>query len=56
MDSRPFPQISCATCSKPVDLRIDLCADENGRAIHEDCYVKGLIFKIPKPNGSENSL
>jgi hypothetical protein len=32
MGSRPFPEISCALCSKPVDLLIDLSADENGKA------------------------
>jgi len=21
------------------DLSVDLCADENGKAVHEDCYV-----------------
>jgi hypothetical protein len=39
MASRPYPEISCILCRKPVDLRTDLCADENGKAIHEDCYV-----------------
>jgi len=39
MGSRPSLEISCTLCSKPVDLRTDLCADENGKAIHEDCYV-----------------
>ena len=39
MGSHPYPEISCILCRKPVDLRTDLCADENGKAIHEDCYV-----------------
>jgi hypothetical protein len=39
MGSRPFPEISCTLCSKPVDLRIDLYADENGRAVHKKCYI-----------------
>ena len=34
-----YPEISCAICSKPVDLRIDLYADENGRAVHKKCYI-----------------
>jgi hypothetical protein len=37
--ARPFPEIPCALCSKPLDLQTDLCADENGKAVHEDCYV-----------------
>ncbi len=50
MGSRPFPEISCAICSLPMDLRIDLCADENGKAIHEDCYCKRLFSESPKQN------
>jgi len=42
MDSYPLPEIPCALCSKPVDLLIDLSADENGKAVHEECYVKRL--------------
>jgi hypothetical protein len=42
MGSRPFPEISCIVCNKPMDLRIDLCADENGRAVHEECYVQRI--------------
>ena len=37
MASRPFPEIPCIVCSKPVNLGIDLCADENGKAVHEEC-------------------
>jgi hypothetical protein len=42
MGSRPVPEIPCALCRKPVDLLIDLSADENGKAVHEECYVKRL--------------
>jgi hypothetical protein len=38
MESSPFPEIPCVLCSKAVDLRTDLCADENGKAVHSDCY------------------
>jgi hypothetical protein len=47
MDS-PLHEISCLLCSKPVDLRIDLSADENGKAVHTECYVKSLT------NGNSN--
>jgi len=40
MGSRPFPETPCALCSKPVNLGVDLCADENGKAVHEACYVQ----------------
>lgn len=42
MGSRPSPKIRCALCSNPVDLGIDLCADENGKAVHEECYVQRI--------------
>jgi len=38
MGGHPFPPISCEICS--VDLRVDLSADENGKAVHQHCYVK----------------
>jgi hypothetical protein len=49
MGSRPFPEISCALCSKPVDLLIDLSADENGKAVHEECYVRRLTSSSSNP-------
>jgi hypothetical protein len=42
MGGHPFPEISCVLCSKTLDLQVDLCADESGNAIHEDCYVKRI--------------
>ena len=42
MKSRPFPEIPCAICNKPVDLSADLSADENGKAVHTECYVKRI--------------
>ena len=47
MGNRPFPETSCALCSKPVDLQSDLSADENGSAVHEDCYVNRIIGTLP---------
>ena len=35
----------CVECNKPVDLTIDLNADENGKAVHEDCCVGRLAQK-----------
>jgi hypothetical protein len=40
MGGHPFPEIPCALCNKAVDLSADLHADENGKAVHEDCYVR----------------
>ncbi len=40
MGGHPFPPISCEICSEQVDLSVDLSADENGKAVHEHCYIK----------------
>ena len=42
MNSPSFPEIPCVICSKPVNLQTDLCADENGKAVHADCYIKQI--------------
>jgi hypothetical protein len=42
MNSPPFPEIPCLICSKPVNLQTDLCADESGKAVHADCYIKRI--------------
>jgi hypothetical protein len=42
MGGQPVPGISCILCSKPVDLQTDLCSNENGMAVHEDCYVQQI--------------
>lgn len=36
------PQKRCIPCSKPVNLQSDLSADENGKAIHEECYIERI--------------
>jgi hypothetical protein len=38
----PFTVLHCAICSEPVDLTVDLSADEDGKAVHEDCYVRRI--------------
>jgi hypothetical protein len=40
--SRYLPEIPCGICRKPVDLQTDLCADESGKAVHTECYVKRI--------------
>ena len=49
MGSRPFPEIRCALCTKPVNLGVDLCADEHGAAVHEECYVQRIASSSSKP-------
>jgi hypothetical protein len=38
MGGHPSPEIPCKLCAKTVDLS----ADENGKAVHEDCYVEHI--------------
>ena len=49
MDGRSFPEIPCAVCSKPVNLKLDLSADENGKAVHTECYVKRITAAPGNP-------
>ena len=42
MGGHPLPETRCILCRKLVNLQSDLFADENGMAIHEECYVKGI--------------
>jgi hypothetical protein len=58
MGGRPFPAVSCIICSKPLDLRTDLSADENGKALHTECYVNHIcgrpdntLFEAPGLGG-----
>lgn len=39
MGGHPFSEIACIICKKAVNLSADLTADENGKAVHEECYV-----------------
>jgi hypothetical protein len=43
MRNHSFPEISCIICSEPLDLSLDLSADENGKAVHQECYVNRLV-------------
>jgi hypothetical protein len=43
MDSRPLLEIACKICAKPLDLSLDLSANESGEAVHADYSVRRLI-------------
>jgi hypothetical protein len=43
MGGHPFQEIPCKICAEPVVLTVDLSADENGKAVHEDCYVRHIV-------------
>ena len=33
---------ACCICSKPLQLETDTRTDEDGKAVHQECYVKLL--------------
>jgi hypothetical protein len=35
--------VSCVLCNRSVNLTVDLCCDENGKAVHGDCYFNRII-------------
>jgi hypothetical protein len=35
-------QVTCRICNKPLKLRIDTVADEDGKAVHETCDTKQI--------------
>jgi hypothetical protein len=49
MGGHPLQEIPCTICTTPVDLTVDLSADENGNAVHEDCYVKQITRSRSNP-------
>jgi hypothetical protein len=49
MGGHTFPEIPCTICAKPVDLSVELSADEHGKAVHEDCYVKRVTSSRSNP-------
>jgi|GraSoiStandDraft_15_1057317.scaffolds.fasta_scaffold609762_2 hypothetical protein len=44
----PDPLIRCAICGKPISLEQSKVT-EDGRAVHEECYVAKLKGQKPKP-------
>ena len=42
-------QIKCAICGNPVELGRDLYTDENGRVVHERCYMDRLMASRQDP-------
>jgi hypothetical protein len=50
MKSRLSPEIPCLICCKPLDLSVDLSADENGKAVHTECYVNRITSPQSGPS------
>jgi len=54
--SSQYPPHICPICDKPIDLAQDRYANEDGRVIHESCYIKRLMSgqnDPPDPNHAE---
>ena len=43
------PTIKCAICGKPISLE-ESKATEEGKPVHEDCYVAKITNKLPFPH------
>jgi len=54
MGGQPFPVVQCVICNKTLDLKTDLSADENGKALHADCYFKHIIGEQNNPHAMDS--
>jgi hypothetical protein len=49
--------LKCGVCQKPITLETTgICADEDGKAVHENCYIQRLLSSRndpPNPNHAE---
>jgi hypothetical protein len=58
MTSTPRPEgssLTCALCHQPINLDRDRYADENGKIVHEDCYVKRLMSPRQDPPNPQHT-
>jgi hypothetical protein len=56
MVGRTPQEITCSICNKPIDLQRDKYADEDGKIVHENCYIQRLMSKRndpPNPHHTE---
>ena len=42
MGNRPHAEMHCILCNRAVDLQTDFNTNENGMAVHEDCYARSI--------------
>jgi hypothetical protein len=45
----PQVEILCPLCQKRVTLQEDSSVDENGKAIHTECYAKHILGERMEP-------
>jgi len=44
----------CPICNKPLQLETSK-TDENGRAVHEECYIKRLLASLQDPPSPQHT-
>jgi hypothetical protein len=54
MASAPINNVNCSICGKEVPLQ-DCKTDEQGRAVHEECYARRIKQQPPRPNTDSDS-
>jgi hypothetical protein len=47
-DQAHFSVFYCYICSLPVVFTAKAKVDDNGKAVHEDCYVRQLTTQEPR--------
>lgn len=48
--------LTCSVCHNLVALEArDICSDENGQIVHEDCYVQRVITSSKTPASPDRS-
>ncbi|HWY58234.1 MAG TPA: hypothetical protein VNZ03_27460 [Terriglobales bacterium] len=52
MNTEVNPPILCHICGEPVSLTSDTVADEDGKSVHEGCYVARVL---PSEMGQEEA-
>jgi hypothetical protein len=52
MGGHPVREIPCAICARSVDLQTNFIADENGKAVHEQCYVQRITNQLHTGSGA----
>ncbi len=49
-DRKKVGVFTCRICDKPLCLETDTNTDEDGRAVHEECYLKHIA--APRPDNA----
>jgi hypothetical protein len=47
--------ILCRICGQPLSLTSDIVVDEDGKAVHEECYVKHIKQTMATDAGQQEA-